>query len=269
MVTLVWGDNGLIPADDRGLAYGDGLFETIRVSHHRPTLGRRHLDRLLAGAAVLRIPLTAEDLDAAIGEALLRFKRDSDWVLKLILTRGSGGRGYTPVPDPRPRLILSAHDIPSLPDPAGVQVCLSDWSAQVTGPLAGLKSLNRLPQVMASEAMPADCYEAIMCDSTGQMLEGTRTNLFLRVANRWLTPPSSHLAVAGVMRAEVMARLDRQGEAVLEQPLPPTLLHHPDCQGLVLVNSVIGSVAVCQIGSLRLPVNARLATITDHAFLME
>lgn len=269
MVMLVWGDRDQIPADDRGLAYGDGLFETIRVSDHRPTLRQRHVDRLLAGAACLRIPLSACDLDAAIDASLARYRRDSDWVLKLILTRGSGGRGYTPGTMPSPRLIASAHDMPATPDLSGVAACLSTWNARVPGPLAGLKSLNRLPQVMASAEMPPDCYEAIMCDDSGRMLEGTRTNLFLHIGGQWLTPPGSHLAVAGVMRAEVMARLAQQGEPVREQPLPPALLEHPECRALVLVNSVIGAVPVRQIGDLRLPVDAGLATITGHAFLME
>ncbi len=269
MVMLVWGDGGQIPTDDRGLAYGDGLFETIRVSRHSPTLRQRHMQRLLTGAACLKIPLMASDLEAAVNSALARYRRDTDWVLKLILTRGSGGRGYTPTATPAPRLIASAHDMPTLPDPAGVSVCLSDWSAQVSGPFAGLKTLNRLPQVMASEAMPAGCYEAIMCDEVGRMLEGTRTNLFLRIGERWLTPPASQLAVSGVMRAEVMARLAQQGEPVFEQPLPTALMEHEDCRGLVLVNSVVGAVSVRQVGTLRLPVDAGLATITGHAFLME
>lgn len=269
MVMLVWGDCDQIPADDRGLAYGDGLFETIRVSHHTPTLRQRHVDRLLAGTACLRIPLSASDLESAVDASLAHFRRDSDWVLKLILTRGSGGRGYTPSARPRPRLIASAHDMPPTPDTSGVVACLSAWNAHVPGPLAGLKSLNRLPQVMASAEMPAGCYEAIMCDDSGRMLEGTRANLFLRLGDQWLTPPGSHLAVAGVMRAEVMARLAQQGEPVLERPLPPALLEHPDCRALVLVNSVVGAVPVRQIGDLRLPVDAGLATITDHAFLME
>lgn len=266
---LVWGESDQIPADDRGLAYGDGLFETIRVSRHAPTLCQRHLDRLLSGADCLKIPLNASDLRTALDASLVRYRRDMDWVLKLILTRGSGGRGYTPSSAPSPRLIASAHDMPALPAPAGVYACLSTWNAQMSGPLSGLKSLNRLPQVMASEAMPDGCYEAIMCDEAGRMLEGTRTNLFLRIGDQWLTPPTGHLAVAGVMRAEVMARLAQQGEPVLEQPLPPALLEHPDCRGLIVMNSVIGAVSVRQIGTLRLPVDAGLATITDHAFLME
>lgn len=269
MVAVIWGEHDGVPASDRGLAYGDGVFETLRIQDNRPTLRARHTARLLQGAKRLGIALDQPILETTIDEAVQRYGTPDDWVLKLVLTRGSGGRGYAPPPVPRPRLIVSAHVMPVLPDPRGVVACFSSHHLVTNPALAGLKSLARLDQVMASQAIPPNCYEAIMTDRAGRLLEGTRTNLMLRFQDQWLTPPRDSVAVAGVMQARITALLQDQGERVLERPIAPAMLTASNCQGLLLMNSVIGAVPVRQIGCVRLPVAARLATIGSQSLFME
>ncbi|WP_404361927.1 aminodeoxychorismate lyase [Marinobacter sp.] len=269
MPDILWAEAADIPASDRGLAYGDGLFETIRVFNGQPSLLLRHLDRLREGARRLGIPLQGVDLGRLVSEACQRYAREPDWVLKIMLTRGSGGRGYAPPSSARPRLILDAHPVPDKPDSAGVTACMSSVTLAVNPVLAGMKSLARIEQVLASQSIRPGCYEALMTDPCGRLLEGTRTNLLLRLGDRWLTPPASGLAVAGIMRAKVMDALGRAGEAVREGHLLPAMLASRDCGGLWLMNSVIGVVPVRSVGCVRLPVAPRLATIDPQSLFTE
>src|SRR5690606_28131172 len=146
--------NGLwehsLAADDRGLAYGDGCFDALRLSPAGAPLWPWHRRRLLAGAAALSIPITPEDLDEALRQALARC--DAPAVLKLILTRGSGGRGYA-APEPcQPRLRASLHPLPQRPVDHyrhGLATGLCQLRLAQQPALAGLKHLNRLEQVLA------------------------------------------------------------------------------------------------------------------------
>ncbi|WP_152206953.1 aminotransferase class IV [Marinobacter changyiensis] len=269
MATVIWADQQDIPASDRGLAYGDGVFETIRVQANLPTLRQRHVARLLEGAERLAIPLPTVQLHSVIDEAIERYACPDDWVLKLILTRGSGGRGYRPAAVAAPRLIVSAHPMPPMPPSEGVVACISSHQLLVHPRLAGLKSLARLDQVMASQAMPDECFEALMVNGTGHLLEGTRTNILVLFGNVWLMPVVSTLAVEGTMLGQIVALLRNRGEIVCEQAILPTFITQPEFLGLWLMNSVIGIVPVSQVDGTRLPVNARLATIVGQQLFMD
>ncbi|MDX1757127.1 MAG: aminodeoxychorismate lyase [Marinobacter sp.] len=263
MLKVFWAEQTPVAASDRGLAYGDGLFETIRVHRGRPVLLGRHLRRMRDGARRLGIPLSAVELEHWLNRALARYDQDGDWVLKLILTRGSGGRGYVP-PDPAtPHLIISRHGMPALPDPGGVVAHVARHTLEANPALAGLKSLNRLDQVLASRELPAGAYEVLMTDSAGNLLEGGRTNVLLHLRSGWFVPPANSVAVWGVMQEYVAERLDAQGTPVRERRLPLSLLGQPDFQGLFLLNSVVGVVPVRRIGCQHLPIDNSLATICD------
>jgi 4-amino-4-deoxychorismate lyase len=269
VVDVLWAEDASVPVSDRGLAYGDGVFETIRVQQNRPTLAGRHLARIREGAERLGIGVDPVFLAENLYNACQRYARQHDWVLKVMLTRGSGGRGYRPPHTALPRLIFGAHPLPPPPAAEGVSVCLAGLTLSVSPALSGLKSLSRLDQVLASQTIAAGCYESIMTDSAGRLLEGTRTNLMLLMGDQWLTPPVSDLAVAGVMRARVIQSLREQSESVQERPVSPALLASADCGGMVLMNSVAGVIPVRNFGCVRLPVGARLATICGQSLLTE
>ena len=134
-----------MPAADRGLAYGDGLFETIRAEGSSAPWLDYHLARLVRDAARLGIEVRQDELLAASREALERYGSPGKvWVLKLILTRGAGGRGYRPGGGMEPNLLVSCSDAPPMPDSAGVVVEFSSVPLTVNPLLAGIKSLNRL-----------------------------------------------------------------------------------------------------------------------------
>jgi len=230
----------VVPAADRGLQYGDGLFETIAVVDGRPCLWDRHLARLRAGCVRLAIPLPDPDLLQA--EVLALAKGQGRAVLKLIVTRGEGGRGYRPPHPARPRRILRLHPWPDHPPAwrsAGVRVryCRTRLGHQPL--LAGLKHLNRLEQVLArAEWDDPDIGEGLMLDLDGTVVEGTQTNLFALTAGRLVTPLLDRCGVNGVVRQVVIETAWMQGLAVEEARLTPVELARADA--LFLTSSLAG-----------------------------
>ena len=156
-----------------------------------------------------------------------------------------------------------------LPPPGGVVAALSQFPLTVNPRLAGIKTLNRLEQVMASREFSGEEFELIMANADGQLLEGTRTNLVVRMEGEWVTPPVESLAVAGVMRQYALECLRASGHTIREQIIPPALLSSPGLRGLYLVNSVVGIVAVRRLGSVDLPVDDGLETICDPLKTLE
>lgn len=271
MLNVIRPDGNGVSATDRGLAYGDGLFETIRMRGRQAVLRSYHLDRMVADAGRLGIPVERSGLDAEISRSGcdLASQYGDDWVLKLVLTRGSGGRGYRSPVECEPSLIVTSSPMPILPPPGGVVAALSKFPLTVNPRLAGIKTLNRLEQVMASREFSGEEFELIMANADGQLLEGTRTNLIIRMEGEWVTPPVESLAVAGVMRQFALECLHASGHTIREQIIPPELLSSPGLRGVYLVNSVVGIVAVRRLGSVDLPVDDELETICDPLKTLE
>ena len=198
------------PADvlslkDRGLAYGDGLFETIAVRGGQPLLLDRHLSRLAEGCRRLAI---AADHGVIRAELLAYADALGDGVLKLILTRGDSLRGYTSDPSAAPRRILQGNPPAAYPvahAEQGVRLfpCTTRLSTQPL--LAGIKHLNRLEQVLArAEWRDSEHAEGLMLDQTGRVIEGVFSNLFLVRDGVLITADLKRCGVAGVMRAELL-----------------------------------------------------------------
>jgi len=225
---------------DRGLQYADGLFETIAVRHGGPCLWREHLDRLSRGADRLGIPTVQPDL--LLRECRRLIRGLSAGVLKVILTRGSAGRGYCPPEDPRPRRILILYPWPDYPSAwweQGVAVTLCRTPLGENPVLAGLKHLNRLEQVLArSEWRDPQTAEGLMQDGRGRVIGGTMSNLFLVAGGRLLTPRLDTCGVAGTVRGLVMRVASAFGIEVLERDMARTDLIVAD--GLFLTNALIG-----------------------------
>ena len=209
---------GLDPAD-RGLAYGDGVFETLRVHEGTPIWWESHWRRLCVGLEVLCFappdPRTlrrhALDLLAA---------SPGDGVLKLIVTRGTGGRGYAPPPMPEPTVILSSHPLPVTPATVNLRWCTTRWAEQPR--LAGFKHLNRLEQVLArAEWQDPSIFDGIVLGADGRVIGATSANVFARIDGAWLTPPVEACGIAGLMREWV---LNHAAEARVEAIAPARLL---------------------------------------------
>jgi len=225
---------------DRGLAYGDGLFETVAVRGGCPCLWVHHLQRLEDGARRLGIPFPPRDLFRAEGRRVIGSTRSC--VLKIILTRGEGGRGYRARSDNPPTRILMRFpepDYPSVWRDEGVTATLCKTPLGENPYLAGLKHLNRLEQVLArSEWDDPKVAEGIMLDRRGRVIGGSMTNLFLLKADRLLTPRLDSCGIAGTVRGLVMRLAVALGIEVRETDLTRDDLF--GAEGLFLSNALIG-----------------------------
>jgi 4-amino-4-deoxychorismate lyase len=195
----------VIPADDRGLAYGDGLFETMALRDGRIRFLDLHLNRLANGCVRLGIPF---NVDSALRDELTDFVAEQvNGTLKLIVTRGVGPRGYAP-PDPASpsRFIgFAATHVNGAPlRAARVRYCVTPIARNPA--LAGIKTLNRLEQVVArAEWSDADDFdEGLMLNDRGEVVCGTMTNLFLVRDGGLVTPLLDECGVRGVMRSQVI-----------------------------------------------------------------
>lgn len=221
-----------VPLDDRGLAYGDGLFETVLLRDGAPLLWDAHLARLVRGCHVLGIPMPAEhDLAAPLAEAPSGLA-----VLKLIVTRGSGGRGYRPPDTPEPRLgwqvMAFTPNRQAWRDGIRVRHCRLQLGSQPR--LAGLKHLGRLENVLARvEWDDPEVAEGLLCDSDGQLVEATAMNLFWQRDGRLETPRLDRCGVAGTLRDALGERL-----AMAEVAAGPDVL--PEAEAVWVGNSVQG-----------------------------
>jgi len=243
-----------LDAEDRGLAYGDGLFETVAVYRGRLCLWDYHMDRLLDGARRLGLP--EPPLATLKEEARFLTERVDRGVLKVVYTRGSSeGRGYLPPSRPIPTRILTLHNPPAIPPERwhGVDVRLCRTRISIQPRLAGIKHLNRLEQVMArSEWRDTAIAEGLMLDADGLIVEGTATNVFAVRSRTLLTPPLTHAGVAGVMRRWVLEQAEGFGLRVEERGFYPEELRQMD--ELFLTNSLIGLWPVRSVAGTQLPV---------------
>jgi 4-amino-4-deoxychorismate lyase len=193
----------MLDSRDRGLQYGDGIFETMRVRKRRIRLLEFHLDRLcegcrrldIAGPKRLRLQRELARIAAARGEG----------VVKLIVTRGSGARGYRPSGRERCTRIIALHPLPPRLTEAAVRLRVCATPLTVNIRLAGLKTLNRLDCVLArAEWRDLRIWDGLMRDVDGHWVSGTMSNLFLRRGSVLMTPLLDRCGVAGVMRRWIL-----------------------------------------------------------------
>lgn len=192
-----------VSVSDRGLAYGDGVFETFRIAAGKLLFEELHLQRLHAGCERLGIDLELDQVRSELTSALQMRSAQAE-ILKLIVTRGSSGRGYRPGVANASSRIITVHSLPAdnqLYTEMGIKafVCKQKLSSQPT--LAGLKHLNRLEQVLASAEWPDEtCQEGIMLDLESNVVEGTKSNIFIVNNGHLMTDSLATCGIAGVMR---------------------------------------------------------------------
>lgn len=232
--------DNLLTTADRGFHYGDGLFETLAVAAGRPCLWQRHMQRLQRGCERLRIPFP--DADRLLEEVLREIGSADQAVIKIILTRGEGGRGYRLPEVTRPNRMIFCYPWPEYPNNAcdeGVQLRVCTTRLGINPALAGLKTLNRLEQVLArSEWEGSSIAEGLMLDLYGHVIEGTMSNLFIMRDGTLITPDLSRCGTAGVMRELIIDTARDYHLPVVVTELNLRELAAAD--GLFLSNSLIG-----------------------------
>ncbi len=240
-----------ISAEDRGLSYGDGVFRTLRMQAGRPVCWGRQYAKLQHDCSALKIPCPLEILLSSELQQL--GKAQPDGIAKIIVTRGVSARGYAPSSQSAATRILGIGPVTAFPAEYGmhgvrVHVCKIRLGHQPM--LAGIKHLNRLENVLAaSEFQQQDTPEGVLSDVSGNVICGTRSNLFMLRGNILYTPDLSRCGVAGVQRERVMDWAKQHDVPCKVADLRMEELHFAD--EIFLVNSVFGVWPVRELATFR------------------
>lgn len=236
---------------DRGLNYGDGLFETLTVTHGQPRWWQEHMDRLSAGCD--RLGLTMPPQAVLLREVQTVSAGQRQCVVKILLTRGSEGRGYLPVENPEQTRIVSSHPWPDGIDRAaqlGIEAKICDIRLGIQPALGGIKHLNRLEQVLASREVAGlnagdERVEGILLDADEHIISAISANLFMVYRGQLMTPRLDRCGVRGVFRSRLLKMLKKRCE--LRRISSDMLLEATE---VFLCNSVRGIVPVRKIDDI-------------------
>lgn len=202
--------NGCIAATDRAFQFGDGCFTTIAVIKGQLQLWPLHWQRLRETCKRLAIVLPDEwqPLLKQEAEYLVREARADAAVIKIIISRGSGGRGYAVGNGLSAIRVVTLSEIPAHYQQwrdDGIELAWANLALAQQPALAGLKTLNRLEQVLLKqELLQRDADDLLVCDSRGLVCETIIANIFWRRAGEWFTPQLSHAGIAGVVRQQIL-----------------------------------------------------------------
>ncbi len=239
MILVNGKQSSTLPVTDRGLQYGDGVWETILIQHGKLMLLAAHLDRLLLGLSCLGIRINYDQLCDEIEQIR---QRSDNHILKIIITRGSGGRGYNPAGLDQSTRILSLHPVPEFSEnyhDVGINLTLCQTRLAHNPQLAGFKHLNRLEQVMARSEFAEPFQEGLLLDYADHVIEGTMSNIFLIKDNQITTPSLDNCGIRGVMQAYVMQILENEADCVAFSE-NITVADVQNADAVFVTNSVIG-----------------------------
>jgi len=254
-----WYNNGLntdkISIDDRGLQYADGLFETIAIRNGRPRLWELHSDRMQTGCRRLgiQVPDKVNILRSLVGVIEAEDLNENDALLKIIITRGQGNRGYAPPRDANATILFgvyqrSIYTADLYEKGVSVRFCQARMASQPQ--TAGMKLLCRLDQVRArSEWHDPEIAEGLMLDQDGTVVSGTMSNLFIVDGDELVTPEITHCGVSGVMRQHILALAVAHDLTVRVSRLSPDDVKNAD--EVFLCNSQFGIWPVSFCGNTR------------------
>lgn len=244
---------------DRGLNFADGLFETLRIAKSKAVLEEQHWRRLQAGLVRLNIccdlSLVSEAFQALLQQAAAVGKFDG--VVKILVSRGEGGRGFSPKTASRPTVIVRWFDLPDYAEDmysrgVGIGICKTRLPHRPL--IAGLKHLGNIEYVMAAAEVPRESpiQQGLLLDPEDNLVESISANLFLLINGCLYTPNLKRCGVAGTMRQWILETILRQLSlpSVVED-LPLSRLGK--ATEVFICNSVFGVVAVNRIGDRSWP----------------
>lgn len=250
---------------DRGLQYGDGLFETMAVRNGVIHLWESHWERLTYGCQKLSISIpNKETIENEINAICKNNKSQIQFIIKLVVTRGEGERGYQFTNNQNTTRILSAHPWPKYSEnyqTDGVVVRYCDMTLSENKVTAGIKHLNRLEQVLARNEWGSnnEYQEGLMLTTQGHVVDGTMSNIFAVLDNKLFTPDLTSCGVTGVMRKTVIDIAKKNDYLVYEKDFTKHELEMAD--ELFLTNSVFGIWPIKNIAKTRF---TKVGTITNQ-----
>jgi 4-amino-4-deoxychorismate lyase len=226
-----------VSARDRGLAYGDGVFRTLRTQAGQPVWWEDHYAKLAADCAALMLECPDQ---AELCAEVCQVAGTGQGVVKIVLTRGAGARGYALPPEPATTCIVLASVLPQhaqVFDDVRARWCELKLARQPR--LAGIKHLNRLENVLArAEWNDPAIAEGLVCDDSGAVISGVMSNLFWIKDGELFTPDLSQCGVAGVARMRLLRAAARLGMGIhIDRFLPADILAADE---VMICNSVMG-----------------------------
>lgn len=241
-----------IDAQDRAFLYGDGFFTTIKIQDAEALLWPWHVQRLRHCALQLGFDLGIGQIEQQVDE-LLTNQDQASGILKIIVSRGTGSRGYLPPNQPadvylqffantvqEDLAVLTPH---CLQDKAIASGMLKQTLGHVMPRLAGLKTLNRMEQVLLRQELAQTGWtEGLVTDVQGNVIEGVYSNCFFYTNEKWYTPALEQAGIAGVMRAALLDFMQAQHIAHAIQPFPKAGL--TQVEAMFFCNAVTGIVPV-------------------------
>ncbi|MCL1045187.1 aminodeoxychorismate lyase [Shewanella electrodiphila] len=236
-----------IDALDRGLAYGDGAFATMRVAAGEILFLNTHLQRI--EQTCFRLGFTISHIELLVLRLESHAKTLKEGCIKLLLSRGVGGRGYAAPTSPDITEVISLHPIPDIYaqwQSKGITLSLSPVTLGNQPLLAGMKHLNRLEQVLIKQqTLPKNTDDWLVLDADNCLVESSMANIFIVKDNQVKTPAMSQNGVSGVMREHVIDALLTNDIAVMATKV--TLDELLDAEHVFITNSLLGVVNVNSI----------------------
>ena len=272
--------NATISPFDRGFAYGDGVFRTIKMVAGLPEHWPQHYQKLVADCAAINIVcpsadllmsdlqqlflLDAKDIENSVEEIS---PKENSAVAKIIITRGEGNRGYTPPAITAPMRVVTKSPMPQydekrFSDGVHLTVCETRLAAQPK--LAGIKHLNRLENVLARMEwhdihIASEIADGIMLDMQGNVIECTAANIFARFSNTLITPSLASCGIAGITRQRIINIAHTLSLKVVEQSFDLKKLLTAD--EVIICNSLYGAWQIKSIQDIALKTNGLAASI--------
>jgi branched-chain amino acid aminotransferase len=248
---VVSSENATIPVLDRGFLYGDGLFETMRVSGGQPHLWDEHMTRLSHGAELLRIAIPFDSAALRKHAAkLLDANELADTVLRVHLSRGVAPRGYSPREAKTPVMVMTTHELP--PAPESWKLATTSFRLPPLNPLSPFKTSNKLLNVLAkAEAESHGADEGLLLTDSGALAQGASSNLFWIEGRFVCTAPEQTGILPGITRAAVLRVCEEQKVPVRQTTVQPERLH--DSAGVFVTLSTFGIVEASALDGRELP----------------
>lgn len=261
---------------DRGLAYGDGIFETmhwhVNIKNKEKVYSveywQRHIERLKIGCEKIKLPMPSIELLGSYKKKILKKSSESgvnSGVLKIIITRGVGGRGYKFESDLKPTVIFLSFPTKPIDQKlykTGVKVRLCETNILENKTISGIKHLNRLDSVVARSEWDANFFEGLFVDKSGNLLEGTMTNIFF-IKNKILYFPNlKSCGIEGIMSQVIKEKTNLFFEGFMERNLKFSEINNFDA--MFLTNSIIKVVPVKYLENVSFTITDELRSLVEY-----
>ncbi len=242
-----------ISINDRGFSYGDGLFTTARIIDGEVLMLTEHINRLVYGSN--KLGLAVFDSNKLQQDIKKIAKSFHDNVLKVMITAGCGGRGYSRLAESESQnnIIIMVFDFPHHYHEwkkTGITLGVSEQKIGLNPMLSQLKHLNRLEQVLLRAELDQQAEDdLVVMNVNGHIIETTSSNLFWWKNDKLYTPELKISGVAGLMRKFI---LEHQHDTIVSSFHLSELMQSDE---IFICNSVTGIVPIRKYKDRALPIN--------------